>query len=249
MEGGEGETRFGSLGRVIRRLHPGYFAFVMATGIISTGMLLEGTSWISRVLLAVTGLGFIVLSVALVMRLIFFRSSVVDDVLAPEKAFGFFTIVAGMDVLGVRLDLAGHPRLTAILAGAAALVWVALTYGVPASVVLARRNDSALGGVNGSWLVWVVATQSLSIVSSSLVAVWPSQSALLAPVSVGLWSVGLVLYLLVIALIVTRWLSVTVTPGELGPTYWILMGATAITVLAGAHIMALPHDLAIYGAT
>jgi tellurite resistance protein TehA-like permease len=31
----------------IRDLHPGYFAFVMATGIISTGTYLLGPSWLS----------------------------------------------------------------------------------------------------------------------------------------------------------------------------------------------------------
>jgi hypothetical protein len=59
--------------------------------------------------------------------------------------------------------------------------------------------------------------------------VWPSQSALLAPVSVGLWCTGL-LYLMVIALILLRWLTVPMTPATVGPLYWILTGATAIFV-------------------
>jgi hypothetical protein len=37
-----------------------------------------------------------------------------------------------------------------------------------------------------------------------LIPAWPSQSALLAPVAAGLWSVGLLLYLLVVALILMR---------------------------------------------
>jgi hypothetical protein len=53
--------------------------------------------------------------------------------------------------------------------------------------------------VNGTWLLWVVATQSLSLVASTLVAVWPSRAAVLSPVSVGLWSIGLVLYLLLVS--------------------------------------------------
>jgi hypothetical protein len=35
----------------IRDLHPGYFAFVMAPGIISTGTFMLGPSWLSRALL------------------------------------------------------------------------------------------------------------------------------------------------------------------------------------------------------
>ena len=233
----------------IRDLHPGYFAFVMATGIISTGTFLLGPTWLSRALLAAASAGLVVLGVALVVRLAVFRSSVAADIQAPERVFGFFTIVAGLDVLGVRLGAAGHPLATAILAGLAAALWLALTYGVPASLLLTRERDSVLGGVNGTWLLWVVGTQSLSVAASVLVPVWPSQSGLLAPAAVGLWSVGLVLYLLLVSLILLRWLTVAMSPATLGPPYWILMGATAITVLAGARILNLPAVLPVTRAT
>ena len=124
-----------------------------------------------------------------------------------------------------------------------------LTYGLPASLLLARERDSVLGGVNGTWLLWVVGTQSLSVAASALVPAWPSQAALLAPAAVGLWSIGLVLYLLLVSLILLRWLTVAMTPETLGPPYWILMGATAITVLAGALILGLPVTLPVSRAT
>jgi tellurite resistance protein TehA-like permease len=245
-----GQTR--SLSRTataIRDLHPGYFAFVMATSIISTGTFLLGPSWLSRALLAAASIGLVVLSAALVLRLAMFRSRVAADIQAPERVFGFFTIVAGIDVLGTRLGVAGHPLATSILAGLAAVIWLVLTYGVPASLLLARERDSVLGGVNGSWLLWVVGTQSLSVAASALVPVWPSQAALLTPAAVGLWGIGLVLYLLLVSLILLRWLTVVMTPETLGPPYWILMGATAITVLAGARILGLPATLPVSRAT
>jgi tellurite resistance protein TehA-like permease len=245
-----GQTR--SLSRTataIKDLHPGYFAFVMATGIISTGTFLLGPSWLSRALLAAASIGLVVLSAALILRLAMFRSSVAADIQAPERVFGFFTIVAGIDVLGIRLAAAGHPLATAILTCLAAAIWLVLTYGVPASLLLARERDSVLGGVNGAWLLWVVGTQSLSVAASALVLAWPSQAALLAPAAVGLWSIGLVLYLLLVSLILLRWLTVAMTPETLGPAYWILMGATAITVLAGARILVLPSTLPVSRAT
>jgi tellurite resistance protein TehA-like permease len=236
----------GSPGRAaaaIRDFHPSYFAFVMATGIISTAAFLLGPSWLSRALLVVASAGFVVLSVALVIWLVRFGPSVVADIHAPEQVFGFFAITAGLDVLGVRLSYAGHPLATAILAGVAAAVWLVLTYAVPASLLLARTHDSVLGGVNGTWLLWAVGTQSLALSASVLVPAWPSQSGLLAPFAVGLWSIGLVLYLLLVSLILLRWLTVAMTPQTLTPPYWILMGATAITVLAGARILDLPRTL------
>ncbi|MGH3283585.1 MAG: hypothetical protein ACRDPD_02675, partial [Streptosporangiaceae bacterium] len=63
------------------------------------------------------------------------------------------------------------------------------------------------------------------------------------------WSIGLMLYLLLVSLILLRWLTVPMTPATLGPPYWILMGATAISVLAGARILALPAGLPVIRAT
>lgn len=111
------------------------------------------------------------------------------------------------------------------------------------------KRDSVLGGVNGAWLLWVVGTQSLSVAASVLVPAWPSQAGLLAPAAIGLWSVGLVLYLLLVSPILQRWLTIPMTPATLGPPYWILMGATAITVLAGARILNLPAALPVARAT
>jgi tellurite resistance protein TehA-like permease len=193
--------------------------------------------------------GLVVLGAALAARLVFFRSSVAAGIKAPDRVFGFFTITAGLDVLGVRLALARHPLATAILAALAAAIWLLLTYGVPASLLLTRARDSVLGGVNGSWLLWIVATQSLSIAAAVLVPAWPSQSALLAPVAAALWCVGLLLYLMVVTLILLRWLTVPMTPATLGPPYWILMGATAISVLAGARDLLLPADIPVVRAT
>jgi tellurite resistance protein TehA-like permease len=221
----------------------------MATGIISTGTFLLGPSWLSVALLAAASAGLLVLAIALAARLVLYRSSVAADIKAPDRVFGFFTITAGLDVLGVRLALAGHPLVTAVLAAIAAVIWLILTYGVPASLMLARAGDSVLGGVNGSWLLWIVATQSLSITAAILVPAWPSQSSLLAPVATGLWCVGLLLYLMVVALILLRWLTVPMTPATLGPPYWILMGATAISVLAGARDLALPAHISVVRAT
>jgi tellurite resistance protein TehA-like permease len=150
----------------------------------------------------------------------------------PDRVFAFFTIAAGINVLGVRLAAAGHPLATAILAGVAAAVWLVLTYVVPASLLLERSRESVLGDVNGTWLLWVVATVSVSLVASTLVPVWPFQTGLLAPFAVGLWCVGLVLYLLLVSLILLRWLTVPLT---YEPSLWSVvfpLGMYSVATLA-----------------
>jgi tellurite resistance protein TehA-like permease len=221
----------------------------MATGIISTGTELLGPSWLSVTLLAVACAGLLVLGVALIIRIAAYRPNVQADIRAPDRVFGFFTITAGLDVLGARFAAAGHPLITAVLAAVAAAFWLVLAYGVPASLILTRTSDSVLGGVNGTWLLWIVATQSLAVVAATLVPAWPSETGLLAPTATALWCVGLLLYLTVVALILLRWLTVPMTPETLGPPYWILMGATAISVLAGARVLALPKTIPVIAAT
>jgi tellurite resistance protein TehA-like permease len=252
MSTGTAGSRARLLGRVdtaVQNLHPGYFAFVMATGIISTGTFLLGPSWLSRALLVVAIAGLILLFAAQTARVIRFRPDVLADLNAPDRVFGFFAIPAGLDVLGVRLALAGHPLLTAIAAVLAAAAWLVLTYGVPASLMLVRATQSVLGGIDGSWLLWVVATQSLALAAATLAPVWPSQAALLATAALSLWSIGLVLYLVLVSLIMLRWLTVPITPATLGPPYWILMGATAITVLVGAKNLTLQGTLPVVRAS
>jgi tellurite resistance protein TehA-like permease len=247
---GEGQPRSPDrTATAVNNLSPGYFPFVMATSIISTATFLLGPSWLSRVLLVIASAGLAVRSVAVVIQLVRFRPGVAAEFHDPGRVFGFFAIPAGIDVLGIRLAAAGHPLATGILACVAAAIWLVLTYAVPASLLVARSHDSAVGDVNGTWLLWVVATQSLSVVASTLIPAWPSQSGLLAPVAVGLWSIGLVLYLLLVSLILLHWLTVPMTPQTLTPPYWILMGATAIIVLAGARILGLPAALPAVKAT
>jgi tellurite resistance protein TehA-like permease len=239
----------GRVASIVGDLDPGYFAFVMATGIVSTGTSELGPSWLSLTLLAVACAGLVLLGAAAVARLVWFRSRLVANLRAPERAFTFFSIPASLDVVGTRFASAGHPLVTAILAAVAAITWLLLTYGVPASLLLVRVPDSVLGGVNGSWLLWIVGTQSLAVAAATLIPAWPSQSALLATAAAGLWSVGLLLYLIVVALILLRWLTVPMTPATLTPPYWILMGATAISVLAGAKYLGLPAHIPVVRAT
>lgn len=239
----------GQVTQAVRGLPPAAFSFVMATGIISTATYALGPVWLSRALLAAASAGFVVLAGMLLVRAWRYRPSLAADARAPEKTFGFFTIVAGTDVLGVRFYGVGHPMVTAVLAALAAAVWLGLTYALPAGLLLARERDSVLGGINGTWLLWVVGTQSLAIAAAALVPVWPAQAGLLAPAATALWGIGLMLYILLVALILLRWLTVPMTPAVLGPPYWILMGATAITVRAGAGLLALPAGLAVRAAT
>jgi len=230
----------GLLRRALATLDPGYFAWVMASGIVSVGSDLLGYPLISRVVLGVTIGAFALLVLCYVARAVWFRSWVRKSLGDPTTAMAYFTVVAGTNVLAVRLAMAGHPLVALGLGAAGALVWVVLTYGLPWSIVAAAHRP-VLGELNGTWLVWVVATQSLSIVAAAVAPDTSSAwlSAGLPAVAVCLWGVGVMLYLIFIVIIFLRLLLIEVTPAEMGPAYWIAMGATAISIRAAAGILAL----------
>ncbi len=231
----------GLLARALATLDPGYFASVMASSIVSVGTGLLGYKVLSDLTLWVGVVAFCALVVAYIARAVgwwpFFRHSLVD----PSVALAYFTFVAGADVLGTRFIMAGHPVVSAGLGVAAAATWVVLNYGLPWSVV-ARAHRPVLRDFNGTWFIWVVGTQSLSVVAAGLVARagTVADKRYLAEAAVCLWGVGIVLYLVLLVIIVLRLMVVEVTPGEMGPAYWIAMGATAISVRAAAGLLALP---------
>jgi tellurite resistance protein TehA-like permease len=94
--------------------------------------------------------------------------------------------------------------------------------------------------MNGSWLVWVVSTQSLAIIAAAVSPHAPSWLQDQLPiVAICLWGVGVMLYLILIGIVFLRLMLVEFSPAEMVPAYWIAMGATAISVRAAAGILVL----------
>ena len=218
-------------------LAPGYFALVMANGIISVGMKLKGFELISTVLLIVCIVGFVILLCLTVWRFIAYRGAIVDDLLDPGRAFGFFTFVAGTNVLGVRLGMEGAHAATALLLGLAGTAWLLLGYMVPWTAVLGKVERPVVATANGTWFIWVVASQSVAVAAASIEPVFVTGRRELAVLAVMSWSVGVFLYAATAMIVSLRLMLYPFGPESLTPPYWVTMGALAITVLAGARIV------------
>ena len=230
----------------IHRLPSNSFAFVMATGIVSTAFELIGWHGVSVTLLVIAGVGLVVLTAFTVARLIFFRSQVMEDTRDPKRAFGFFTIVAAVNVVGVRLYSPSAPAITITLAIISVPLWLVFTYGLPGNLMLRPRTGPVAGDIDGSWFLWVVGTQSLAAAAATIGM--PGNPAL-AATAVALWGIGVMLYLMLATLVTLRLLTVPSKPSSFAPSYWIYMGATAITVLAGSRILLLSPELPVMRAT
>jgi tellurite resistance protein TehA-like permease len=228
-------------------LHPAYFALVMATGIVSIACGLLGLRAVAVLLLWMNSGFFVVLWVLTGLRLARFHDRVIADITDHSRAVGFFTTVAATCVLGSQwLVTADAWRLAAWLWAAGILLWALITYSVFALLTVKEQKPSLAEGINGGWLVSVVAAQSVSVLGAQLAAGFGDRAPLVLFFCLAMWLGGGMLYIWVISLIFYRYTFFAMHPSDLAPPYWINMGAVAISTLAGCLlVLAAPHSAVI----
>src|SRR5436190_8036539 len=216
-------------------MHPAYFALVMATGIVSIACHLSGLTSVAAPLLWMNVAFYASLWVLTVVRIVRFRDRVVADLLHHGRSVGFFTIVAATSVLGSQLLVIANARSAATgLWMAGIVLWALVTYGVFAVLTVKQEKPSLAEGINGGWLISVVAAQSVSVLGSQLAAGFGAAADGVLFFSLVIWLGGGMLYIWIISLIVYRYTFFTLSPSDLAPPYWINMGASAIATLAGS---------------
>jgi len=223
-------------------LFPGYFALVMATGIVSIAAHFEGLEPVSRALLWANVVFFVALWLLTAARFALYRANFLTDLTSHAKSVLFLTMVAGTCVLGSQFAiLTPWMGVARVLWFVGIGLWIILTSVFFTVATLKEPKPTLAEGINGAWLLVVVSTESIAVLGC-LVA--PSLDATAPALFVSLWAyfVGAMLYILFIALILYRWMFFSLTPDTLTPSYWINMGALAITTLAGSRlILAAPR--------
>jgi tellurite resistance protein TehA-like permease len=112
-----------------------------------------------------------------------------------------------------------------------------MTYTFYTAVIIREEKPVLETGINGSWLLAVVATQAISVLGTLLAPHFNTRRELLLFFTLGMYLIGCALYLSLITLIFYRLTFVRLTAAEFAPPYWIDMGAVAITTLAGAALI------------
>jgi tellurite resistance protein TehA-like permease len=244
MNGVAQVSRPNALSRVAADLFPGYFALVMATGIISVACFLLGMKTLALVLLVINVVAYVVLCVLLAVRLLFFFANVKADINDHVRGPGFFTVVAGTCVLGsALLIVVDRYRPAMVLWFVGITLWVVIMYTFFTAMTVRENKPSIETGLNGGWLLTVVATQSISVLGTLLVSRLGNFREPILFFTLCMFLLGCMLYLPLITLIFYRFTFVNVTMASLTPPYWINMGAVAITTLAGARlIIAAPES-------
>ncbi len=227
-----------SLKNEVISLYPGYFAFVMATGIVSIASYLQGMSSLARALFFINILGYAVLWFLTLFRLLRYFPGFMADLTSHVRGPGFFTLVAGTCILGNQFVLIAQDFTTAIyLFSAGTVLWLILIYSFFTAVIVGESKPDLGTGIHGGWFISVVATQSVSVLGALIASkVSPMQMYVLF-FSLFLYLLGSMLYLIIITLVFYRLMFFNLAPKEFIPLYWVDMGAAAITTLAGGRLI------------
>jgi tellurite resistance protein TehA-like permease len=219
-------------------LHPAYFALVMATGIVSIAAQLLEIPIVPQALFALNVVFYPSLWVLTLARIWRHRARFLADLSHHGRAVGFFTMVAATCVLGSQcLLIADAPGIAFGLWMLGIALYVVLVYAIFTILTAKEKKPSLPEGINGGWLVSVVAAQSVATLGAQL-AGKSSEPAQMLFFCLAMWLGGGMLYFWIIALIFYRYTFFTLAPSDLAPPYWINMGAAAISTLAGAMLVA-----------
>ncbi|MGH8089980.1 MAG: tellurite resistance/C4-dicarboxylate transporter family protein, partial [Rudaea sp.] len=228
----------------VEAMSPGYFSMVMATGILSLAAHLLAVPVVPTALYVLNWILFAIICVLALARLCWHPRLVIEDLFDHLRAPGFFTFVAACSILGSQsLLLGGSLRVAVLLGGVGLLAWIGFIYTIFTVLTVKSPKPSLDRGINGGWLLAVVATQSMAVLAA-LIAPEVEQPLRMELnfFALSMWLWGGMLYIWMMSLIFYRYTFFEFSPADLSPPYWINMGAMAISTLAGALlILNTPH--------
>jgi tellurite resistance protein TehA-like permease len=208
--------RTGALGRTLDWAQPAAGADVMATGIVSTGLSLDGQETLSKITLGIAAFIWVALGILLPLRAARDPAGFRADARSP----GALTGSVATAVLGTRLVLLGWAW-----AGIVALLIALVLWAVLVGPVLASWRSPTVG----TSLLLSVSAESLAVLVATLAE--PEQARWLVIAALVLFGLGLGFYVFVISRFDLRQLAVG--RGD----HWITGGALGISTLAAAKIV------------
>ena len=218
-----------------RGLSPAYFALVMATGIVSIASDRAGFRTIAIVLLWLNVAQYLLLWILTSWRLVRYRRALIDDLTDHRSAPGVLAAVAATGVMGNQLILTGAYDLALGLWIFGIFLWITLTYAIFTHLTIKETKPTIDQGITGGWLLAVVSTQSIALLSALLSRHFGQPVRLhINFVALSMWLWGGMMYIWMISLIFYRYTFFKFSPGDFSSLYWINMGAMAISTLAGS---------------
>lgn len=220
----------------LKDLHPGNFAMVMASGIISIGFRTLHFEQLAEVMYVFAVGAWLILMVLCAARLFLHLQAVRDDLLNPRMVFSYFTLVAATDIVGLLLHAHDHTPLAIACWALAFVIWSSLLY-LAFSVLTFLSHEHNVNIVHGGWLISIVGTQSLVLLGSHIAPDLGEYAKYMMVEVHMLWGLGLIFYGIFVTLFCYRIFFLTIKPEDASPLIWVIMGAAAISANAGTSLL------------
>ncbi len=208
---------------------------VMATGILAIALHLLRMEPFGVILAWINLAAYIILWGLTIVRLVCFPREMFSDLIDHNRGVGYFTLVAATGIVGSQfIVIFNRYQLAEILWFGSLVLWALFTYSVFTAYTVKEQKPTLDEGINGGWLVTVVATQAVSALATLLLPAFGAHHDSILFLALAFWLFGGMLYIWLISLIFYRYTFFKFSPSDLMPPYWINMGAMAISTLAGA---------------
>ena len=230
------------LNEAIESLHPGNFAMVMATGIISIGLYYFKIQLLSNLFAATAVIAWSVLLVLCSIRLYKFSKAIMTDLTSPRMVFSYFTLVAATDIVGILAHDRGYISFAIVCWFIAFVAWCLLLY-LAFSVLTFLSHENNVNIMHGGWLITIVGTQSLVLLGIKIAPSFGEYAHYMFLEVHMLWGLGLCLYGIFVTLFCYRIFFLNLRPEHLSPLLWVVMGAAAISANAGTSLLEIENQV------
>ncbi len=197
-----------------------------------------GMSVTASFLFLINKIAYAVLLVLLILHFFVSAQRPIENIIDHEQGPSLFTVVAGTCILGSQfVELQKNIPVGFVFWVAGAVLWAVLLYSFFISIATKGQNRPLENALDGRWLIFVVGTQSVSVLGTMIAPLFPAYEGILLFAMLSMFLMGGALYIILIVLIMYRLLFFSLSPRQFSPHYWITMGAAAITTLAGTTLI------------
>jgi tellurite resistance protein TehA-like permease len=226
----------------LESLHPGNFALVMATGILSVALGAHGFNGLALLFCIIAVGAWLLLLLLSSLRAISFSKAVFIDLTTPRMVFSYFTLVAATDIVGILMLNYGFNGLAIACWFIAFASWCLLLY-LAFSVLTFMSHEHNVNIMHGGWLITIVGTQSLVLLGVKIAPLFGGYVHYMMVEVHMLWGLGLTLYGIFVTLFCYRIFFLSLKPEHLTPLLWVVMGAAAISANAGTSLLESQEQL------
>jgi len=227
--------------------HPAWYGSVMGTGVLSLVIITEAQTWNYSWL---TGAAVVVLLIASTLGVVLLprylrrlrnRLALLSEIANPSAGPMLATLPAGLLVLASAWGRIGPEFVSAGVA-----LWICavllllgtllvLAFSLTWSLVI-MRSDVQLADIHGGWLIPPVMNLLIPIALAPIIVANPNISETLLIIGFGFYGIGLLLFLGIFSLFITRMVLGARFPGPLAAGLWIPLAPAGLLGLAAIRL-------------